>query len=169
MSPATANHAATGPGGLERRELIVCGIWLVFAGCGLVSRAEASLAPPVDSVGAALAAIAGKAAASDKAVASDNAVASNQVQIKLPQLIEDGAVVPVTVSTQLTGVRELYVLADMNPMPIAAQFRLGAGVAPRMALRVKLAGSGRVYAAVRTDAGLFWTAADAVVSVGGCS
>jgi sulfur-oxidizing protein SoxY len=163
MSPATANHAATGPGGLERRGFIACGIWLALVGCGLISRAEASLAPPVDSVGAALAAIAGNAAA------SDNAVASNQVQIKLPQLIEDGAVVPVTVSTQLTGVRELYVLADMNPMPIAAQFRLGAGVAPRMALRVKLAGSGRVYAAVRTDAGLFWTAADAVVSVGGCS
>jgi sulfur-oxidizing protein SoxY len=151
------NHAAAAmPDRPERRGFIAGGIWLALVGCGLISRAQASLAPPVDSVGAALKAIAGRAEASER------------VQLRLPRLIEDGAVVPVTVSTELTGVRELYVLADMNPMPIAAQFRLGAGVAPRMALRVKLADSGRVYGAVRTDDGLFWTAADAVVAVGGC-
>ena len=156
MTGSLAQVCGATPASIERRDFIACGVWLALAGCGLVSEARASLAPPVDSVGAALKAIAGDAAE------------SHLVSLKLPQLIEDGAVVPVTLSTALTGVRELYVLADMNPMPIAAQFRLGAGVAPRMAMRVKLADSGRVYGAARTDDGLFWTAATAAVPAGGC-
>jgi predicted secreted protein len=60
-------------------------------------------------------------------------------------------------------------MADVNPLPIAARFRLGEGVAPRISARIKLAGSGRVYGAVRTPTGLLWTSARAEVAVGGCN
>jgi sulfur-oxidizing protein SoxY len=95
--------------------------------------------------------------------------APERVRLTLPKRIEDGAMVPVSVRSTMSGVRDVLVLADMNPAPIAAQFRIGPGLAARISVRIKLAGSGRVYAAVRTADGLYWTAADAEVTVGGCS
>jgi len=77
--------------------------------------------------------------------------------------------VPVSVSAELPDAREIYILTDMNPSPIAAQFRVGPGVAPRILVRIKLADSGRVYGAVRTADGLYWTTKVAAVTVGGCS
>jgi sulfur-oxidizing protein SoxY len=118
--------------------------------------------PPPGAAEAALAAL----GAATPAGATE---APDRVRLTLPDFIEDGASVPVTVTSTLPGVEEIYLLADMNPMPIAAQFRMGAGTAARLSVRVKLAGSGRVYGAVRTADGLHWTAADAKVSTGGCS
>jgi predicted secreted protein len=140
---------------MDRRTVIGCGVWLALAGCGLVSRAAAAGQAPAGTIGAALAAIAHPAP-------------SDGVQLTLPRFIEDGSAVPVTVTSDLSDVSALYVLADMNPMPIAAHFRIGPGMAPRMGLRIKLAGSGRVYGAARTAAGVFWTVRDAEVTVGGC-
>jgi predicted secreted protein len=57
----------------------------------------------------------------------------------------------------------------MNPMPIAAHFRLAAGVAPRIAVRIKLAGSGYVYGAAQRSDGLYWAAVATEVIAGGCS
>lgn len=76
---------------------------------------------------------------------------------------------PVSISAELPDVREIYILADMNPAPIAAQFRVGPGVAPRISVRIKLADSGHVYGAVRTGDRLYWTTKAAEVTVGGCS
>ncbi|WP_462328738.1 thiosulfate oxidation carrier protein SoxY [Thiohalocapsa halophila] len=134
---------------------------LVLMGCGVQRLARADILPPVGAVDAALAAL----GAGTEAGAIE---APDRVQLTLPQRIENGAVVPVTVEARLPDVRNIYVLADMNPTPIAAAFRLGAGLAPRLSVRVKLAGSGRVYGAVRTADGLYWTGADATVTVGGC-
>ena len=141
----------------ERRLFMQSAAWLALAGCGLEGPAFAEMLPPAYSMDDALAAIAKPARESER------------VQLRLPERIEDGAMVPVTVTTDLTDVDALYVLADMNPMPIAAQFRLSAGMAPRIAVRIKLAGSGRVYGAALRGDGLHWTAKAADVVVGGCS
>ncbi len=137
---------------------------LALSGCGLqqAAAADALMPPPPGTVDAALAALAA-------GTVSGSRRTPDQIRLTLPGLIEDGASVPVSVATTLTDVQEIYVLADMNPMPIAAQFRLGPGVAGQMSVRVKLAGSGRVYGAVRTPEGLYWTTAKADVIVGGCS
>lgn len=135
--------------------------WLAFAGTGMHAVA-AEILPPPRAVDAALLAL----GAHTKLGAVE---APEQVRLTLPKLIEDGAMVPVTVQSTLSGVRDVLVLADMNPAPIAAQFRIGPGVAARISVRIKLARSGRVFAAVRTADGLYWTAADAEVTVGGCS
>jgi len=141
----------------ERRLFIQSAAWLAMAGGGLEGPALAEMLSPAYSMDDALAAIARPARESE------------HVQLRLPERIEDGAMVPVTVTTDLTDVGALYVLADMNPVPIAAQFRLGAGMAPRISVRIKLAGSGRVYGAALRGDGLHWTAKAADVVVGGCS
>jgi sulfur-oxidizing protein SoxY len=129
--------------------------------CGVPCLAKSDLLPPAGAVDAALAALGAE-------TENGPVEAPERVKLTLPRLIENGAVVPVTVEADIPDLHGIYVLADMNPTPIAAQFRLRAGMAPQISVRIKLAGSGRVYGAVQAADGLYWTAADAAVTVGGC-
>ncbi|WP_295542878.1 thiosulfate oxidation carrier protein SoxY [uncultured Thiohalocapsa sp.] len=143
----------------DRRTFVQAAAGLALAGVGFDRLHANGLTR--QTVTTALAAIG--AATRTGAVAAPDAVT-----LTLPDFIEDGASVPVTVTSTLPDIEDIYVLADMNPAPIATHCRLGRGVAPRLSVRIKLAGSGRVYGAVRTAGGLYWTAADAEVTVGGC-
>ena len=70
-------------------------------------------------------------------------------------MVENGAFVPVTVSSALPGTREILLLVDGNPQPVAVRFTIPAGTEPFVATRIRMAGNGTLYAAVRTDDGLF--------------
>lgn len=95
-------------------------------------------------------------------------VPSTAITLDLPAVVDNGAVVPVTMSTTLPGVREMLIVVDGNPIPMAARFTIPAGTEPFVATRIRMAGSGTVYAAVRTESGLFAVARSASVTVGGC-
>lgn len=161
LAPKSAAASARSHPDPVRRAFSQTALWLALAGGGPLPTVADQRTTPADRVGAALDALGNKAGGSPQA--------SPRVRLTLPNLIEDGAVVPISVSADLPDVREIFILADMNPTPIAAQFRIGPGMAPRISVRVKLAGSGRVYGAVRTGGGLYWTATAADVTVGGCS
>ena len=47
---------------------------------------------------------------------------SDQIKFKIPDIAENGAVVPVTVSTDIAGVEKIYLLIDSNPTPLSAVF-----------------------------------------------
>jgi sulfur-oxidizing protein SoxY len=94
---------------------------------------------------------------------------SAQIALDLPQLAENGALVPITVTSALADTREILVVVDGNPQPLAARFTIPVGTEPFVATRIRMAHSGMVYAAVRTDAGLFATARAVEVTVGGCA
>jgi sulfur-oxidizing protein SoxY len=95
-------------------------------------------------------------------------VPSPLITLVAPQRAEDGAFVPVTVSSALPGTREILILVDGNPQPVAARFTIPAGTEPFVATRIRMAGNGTVYAAVRCDEGLRAAARTIEVTVGGC-
>ena len=91
------------------------------------------------------------------------------ITLEAPALADNGAVVPITVSSALPGTREIVLLVDGNPQPVAARFTIPAGTEPFVATRIRMAGNGTLYAAVRTDDGRLYAAARAIeVTVGGC-
>lgn len=94
--------------------------------------------------------------------------ASTQIALDVPSLAENGAIVPVVVSSSLPGAREILILVDGNPQPVAARFAIPEGTEPFVATRIRMAAHGTVYAAVRTDRGLFAVARAVEVTVGGC-
>jgi sulfur-oxidizing protein SoxY len=59
-------------------------------------------------------------------------------------------------------------LVDGNPQPVAARFTIPPGTEAFVATRIRMAGNGTVYAAVRTDDGLYAAARAIEVTVGGC-
>jgi sulfur-oxidizing protein SoxY len=90
------------------------------------------------------------------------------ITLDAPVLADNGAAVPITVSSALPGTREIMLLVDGNPQPVAARFTIPTGTEAFVATRIRMAGNGTVYAAVRTDDGLYATARAIEVTVGGC-
>jgi sulfur-oxidizing protein SoxY len=90
------------------------------------------------------------------------------VELMLPGVVEDGAVVPVRVSSTLDGVEEIYVLVPSNPYPVAVRFEIPDGTEPFVSIRLKLAKTGPVYAVVRAKGHLYSRVAETRVTVGGC-
>jgi sulfur-oxidizing protein SoxY len=101
-------------------------------------------------------------------MAALEAAPSPLITLEVPAIAENGASVPVTVSSALPGTREIVLLVDCNPQPAAAQFGFPAGTEPFVATRLRMAGSGAVVAAVLTDHGVFTASRAVEVIVGGC-
>jgi sulfur-oxidizing protein SoxY len=106
------------------------------------------------------------------ALRSMGAVAAGPSQLLLtaPEVAEDGALVPVSVESLLPDTREIYVVVDVNPDPLAARFSVPAGTEPFVATRIKMASDGVLYAVVSDAHGrVHVTSRPMKVTVGGCS
>lgn len=93
---------------------------------------------------------------------------SDQINIKAPAIAENGAVVPVTVTTSLAGVKSISVFVSNNPSPLISTFRFGGNIAPYVSTRLKMAKTSAVIALVHTDGGFFTASKDVKVTIGGC-
>ena len=103
------------------------------------------------------------------------ATASSKVHMKAPEIAENGAVVPVTVTvdspmTDADYIKAIHVLASKNGNVRCADVMLTpANGAAMFAARIKLGTSQDVVALVETSKGEFLTASQNVkVTIGGC-
>jgi len=86
----------------------------------------------------------------------------------VPDIAENGAVVPVTVKTKLTGVKSISLIVVENPTPLSASFKLMPGVEGEISTRIKMGQSSDVIAAVETDSGVYTATKNVKVTIGGC-
>jgi sulfur-oxidizing protein SoxY len=93
---------------------------------------------------------------------------SDQVAMKIPDIAENGAVVPVTVSTDLPDVQSISIVVDRNPTPFAASFNLTPRSLPVVSVRIKMGESSRVQALVMSAGKLYGTSKEVKVTIGGC-
>lgn len=93
---------------------------------------------------------------------------SEQIHLKLPQIAENGAVVPVSVESTLDNVESIAILVEKNFVPLVAQFDLSSGCAPFVSARIKMAETCNVIALVKAG-GRYYSAQQLVkVTIGGC-
>jgi len=107
----------------------------------------------------------------DKAIANvygQTPVDSDQITLKIPVIAENGAVVPVTVSTDLADVESISIVVDNNPTPFVASFDMGPRVLPRISVRIKMGESSPVRALVKAGGNLYSTSKEVKVTIGGC-
>jgi len=93
---------------------------------------------------------------------------SDQITMKIPDIAENGAVVPVTVSTDLSNVESISIVVVNNPTPLAAKFDLTARSIPAVSVRIKMGESSEVQALVMADGKLYKTSKEVKVTIGGC-
>ena len=58
---------------------------------------------------------------------------SDKVKLDAPEIAENGAVVPISVSSTLPDVTSIAILVPENPFPLAAAYKIPAGTSPMVA------------------------------------
>lgn len=93
---------------------------------------------------------------------------SDKVKLDAPEIAENGAVVPISVSSALADVTSIAILVSENPFPLAAAYKFPAGTAGTVANRLKMAKTSKVVALVEAGGKLYSTSKEVKVTVGGC-
>ena len=97
------------------------------------------------------------------------AINSTDIIIKAPEIAENGAVVPVEITSNIANTVSISILAEKNPNPLLAHFNFTNGAVPFVATRIKMAQTAMVRAIVTTADGTNYTATKQVkVTIGGC-
>lgn len=91
------------------------------------------------------------------------------ITLSVTDLAENGAVVPVTVTSTLPGVDSITLMVDKNPTTLVAQFMLAPGLKPFIKTNIKMAETSRVIALVRSEGKLYSTNKKVKVTLDGCS
>jgi sulfur-oxidizing protein SoxY len=104
-----------------------------------------------------------------KALGAAAPVESKDVTIGGPDIAENGAVVPLTASTTLPGVKRMLLLVEKNPSALVAMFNVTDAVEANFSTRAKMGQSSDVYAvAVMADGKAFFAKKEVKVTLGGC-
>ena len=93
---------------------------------------------------------------------------SDKIKIKAPDIAENGAVVPISVTSDLGGVDTISIFADKNATPLTASFVLGPGTEAYVSTRIKMGKTANVVAVVKAGDKLFSSSKEVKVTIGGC-
>ena len=93
---------------------------------------------------------------------------SDKVKLDAPEIAENGAVVPISVSSSLADVTSISILVADNPNALAASYKIPAGTLPSVANRLKMAKTTNVIAIVEAGGKLYSATKEVKVTVGGC-
>lgn len=104
----------------------------------------------------------------DQLFAGETIIDSPEVSISLPDIAENGAVVPITISSALDHINKIYILVEKNPTPLAAEFELSKDVAVYISARIKMAESSHVVVIAQQEDRLLRTQKWVKVMQGGC-
>src|SRR6195952_4387838 len=112
-----------------------------------------------------------KQKSSDDAIKSlygKTAEPSDKVKLDAPEIAENGAVVPISVSSTLADVTSITILIAENPNALAASYKIPAGTIPNVANRLKMAKTSNVIAVVEAGGKPYTATKEVKVTVGGC-
>lgn len=146
----------------QRREILrATAIVSLMASTGLITQAQAAewnknafAAKSLDEV--------------IKAFGGTAPVKSDAINIGAPDIAENGAVVPVSVTSSLAKTTEIAILVEKNPSALSANFLIPNGTEPFVASRVKMGQTSNIHALVKADGKWFVATKEVKVTLGGC-
>ena len=103
-----------------------------------------------------------------KAMGGSSATESKDIQINSPDIAENGAVVPFTISSKIPKTEQVALLVEKNPNALAASFSIPAGTEPWVNTRVKMGQTSNIVALVKADGKFYYTTKEVKVTLGGC-
>jgi sulfur-oxidizing protein SoxY len=90
------------------------------------------------------------------------------VFFQTPDIAENGAVVPVGISSNIPKTESIAILIEKNPNMLAAIFDIPAGTDPAISTRVKMGQSSNIVALVKADGKYYVASKEIKVTLGGC-
>lgn len=103
------------------------------------------------------------------ALGSDLSEASSKISIKVPDIAENGAIVPITVSSSLQDVSTISVFSENNRAPLIAHFELDKDCNAFISTRIKMSQTSDVIAIVSAGGRNYSTRKEVKVTIGGCA
>ena len=104
-----------------------------------------------------------------KALGGGAPTISADIILTAADIAENGAVVPLGVSTSLPGVKKLLLLVEKNPSALAASFNVNDAVDASINTSVKMGQSSNVYGvAMMNDGRVLYAQKEVKVTLGGC-
>jgi len=102
------------------------------------------------------------------AMGAGSATESGDIKIKAPDIAENGAVVPISVSTPMSGVETISVFVEKNPQPLAASFDLTKVCDGFVSTRIKMGKTSDIVAVVQAGGKSYSARKTVKVTIGGC-
>ncbi|MDH5325728.1 MAG: thiosulfate oxidation carrier protein SoxY [Gammaproteobacteria bacterium] len=93
---------------------------------------------------------------------------SGDIKIKAPDIAENGAVVPITISTKMSNVEAITVLVEKNPQPLVCNFNLASNATGFASTRIKMGKTSPITAIVKSGGKLYSNSKTVKVTIGGC-
>ena len=145
----------------QRRDLLkYSAVFGLMASAGLISTAQAEEWNKAAFEGKSLDDV-------FKALGTSTPDKSSAVTLNAPVIAENGAVVPVSVTSTLKA-DQIAILVEKNPSTLAAQFFLPAGTEAFVTTRIKMGQTSNVYALVKADGKWAMAVKEIKVTLGGC-
>ncbi len=104
----------------------------------------------------------------NESLGSAEHMSSDEIKLKAPDIAENGAVVPVTVSSSMGNVEAISIIAEANPGPLTSTYALSSASEAFVSTRIRLAKTGNVVAVVKADGKLYSASKEVKVTIGGC-
>ncbi|HZO01055.1 MAG TPA: thiosulfate oxidation carrier protein SoxY [Burkholderiales bacterium] len=103
-----------------------------------------------------------------KSLGAPSAATSKDIVIEAPQIAENGAVVPIEVSSNIPGTSSIAVLIENNPFPLAGRFEFKDGALPFVKLNVKMGETSDVRVLAEAGGKHYVATREIKVTIGGC-
>ncbi|MFN2646388.1 MAG: thiosulfate oxidation carrier protein SoxY [Burkholderiales bacterium] len=97
-----------------------------------------------------------------------NATPSTDLTIEAPQIAENGAVVPIEISSAIGGTTALIVVIEKNPFPLVARFDFKEGALPFVKVNVKMGETSDIRVLAEAGGRYYSATKEVKVTIGGC-
>lgn len=101
-------------------------------------------------------------------IGAKGAADNKDLVVKAPEIAENGAVVPVDVTSNIPNTTSIAFLIAKNPSPLAAQFEFSNGAVADVSARLKFAETSIVRVVAKADGKFYSAQREVKVTAGGC-
>ena len=103
-----------------------------------------------------------------KALGVAGAQPSRDIALTAPDIAENGAQVPVTVTSRIPNTQSISIIVDKNPFPLSSTFDFANDADAYVSTKLKMGQTSNVIAMVKADGKFFTATREVKVTIGGC-
>jgi len=96
-------------------------------------------------------------------------ISSHKIKFsRLPRTAENGAIVPIKITSTIKNIEKISILVEKNPHPLIAEFFLSPVMEPSVSARIKMAESSDVIVIIEAEGKFYRQSKYVKVTIGGC-
>ncbi|HEV7821218.1 MAG TPA: thiosulfate oxidation carrier protein SoxY [Burkholderiales bacterium] len=93
---------------------------------------------------------------------------SKEIVLSAPDIAENGAQVPITVTSKIPNTQSISIVVDKNPFPLNSTYEFANGADSYVSTKLKMGQTSNVIAVIKADGKFFTATKEVKVTIGGC-